>query len=43
MEEICEFYQAVKWKDKIANSCFRNGKVGLASLYDPPQELKQLF
>jgi len=43
VEEICQFCQAVKWKDETANSCCRSGKVVLASLHDPSQEFKQLF
>jgi hypothetical protein len=43
MEEICQFCQAVKWKDDTANSCSCSGKVVLAQLHDPPQEFKQLF
>jgi len=43
VEEICQFCQAVKWKDETANSCCRNGKGVLTRLHDPPQEFKQLF
>jgi hypothetical protein len=43
MEEICQFYQAVRWKDKTTNSCCRSGKILLARLHDSPQEFKQLF
>jgi len=43
MEEICQFCQAVIWKDDTANSCSCSGKVMLAQLHDPPQEFKQLF
>ena len=43
MEEICQFCQAVKWKDATANSCSCNRRVVLAQLHDPPQEFKQLF
>jgi len=40
VEEICQFCQAVKWKDETANS--RNRKDVLTQLHDPPQEFKQL-
>jgi len=43
MEEICQFCQAVRWKDKTANSCCRSGKICLGRLHDPPQEFKQLL
>jgi hypothetical protein len=43
VEEICQFCQALTWKDETANSCCRSGKVVLAPLHDPPQEFKQLF
>jgi hypothetical protein len=36
MEEICQFSQAVRWKDKTTNSCCRSGKIILARLHDPP-------
>jgi hypothetical protein len=42
MEEICQFFQAVRWKDRTTNSCCRSGKIVLARLHDPPQEFKQL-
>jgi len=42
MEEICQFFQAVRWKDKTTNSC-RSVKFFLVRLHDPPQEFKQLF
>ena len=43
MEEICQFYQAVKGKDETSNICCRSGKVVLVSLHGPLQESKQLF
>jgi len=43
MEEICQFYQAIKWKDERTNSCCHSRTVVLAPLHDPPQEFKQLF
>jgi hypothetical protein len=43
MEDICQFCQAVKWKDETPNSCSCSGKVVLAQLHDTPQEFKQLF
>jgi len=43
MEEICQFSQAVRWKDETTNSCCRSGKIVLARLHDPPQVFKQLF
>jgi len=43
MEEICQFFQAVRWKDKTTNSCCRGGKIVLARLHDSPQDFKQLF
>jgi hypothetical protein len=43
VEEICQFFQAVRWKDKTTNNCCRSGKIVLAPLHDPPQEFKQLF
>ena len=43
MEEICQFCEAVKWKDETAHSCCHNRTVVLAPLHDPPQEFKQLF
>jgi hypothetical protein len=43
MAEICQFCQAVKWKDETAKSCCRSGKVVLAPLAEPTQDFKQLF
>jgi hypothetical protein len=43
VEELYQFFQAVRWKDKATNICCRSGKFVLAGLYDPPQEFKQLF
>jgi hypothetical protein len=43
LEEICQFFQAVRWKDKTTNSCCRSGKIALQRLRDPRQEFKQLF
>jgi hypothetical protein len=43
VEEICQFCQAIKWKDETANSCCHSRTVVLAPLHDPPQEFKQLF
>ena len=43
VEEMCQFCQAVEWKDETANSCCRSGKVVLAPLYDPPQEYHSFF
>jgi hypothetical protein len=42
VEEICQFFQAVKWKGETLSSCCRSGEV-FASLHDPPQEYKELF
>jgi hypothetical protein len=43
MEEICQFCEAVKWKNETGNSCSHSRTVVLAPLHDPPEELKQLF
>jgi hypothetical protein len=42
MEEICQFCQAIKWKDKTANICCHSRTVVLAPLHDP-QEFKHMF
>ena len=42
MEEICQVFQAVRWKNKTSIFC-RSGKIVLALLYDSPQEIKQYF
>jgi len=43
VEEICQFCQAIKWKDETVNSCCHRRTVVLAPLHDPPQEFKHLF
>jgi len=43
MEEMCQFFQALKWKDETSNICCRSGKVVLVSLHEPFQESKQSF
>jgi len=43
MEEICLFFQAVRFKDDTGKSCCRSGKVVLAPLGDLSQEFKELF
>jgi hypothetical protein len=42
VEEICQFFQAVKWKGETLNSCCPSGEV-FAPLADPPREFKELF
>ena len=42
MEEICQFYQAVRRKRKSKNGCCHSGKIVIARLHDPPQDFKQL-
>jgi hypothetical protein len=42
LEEICQFCQAVKWKDETANICYSNREVVLAPFYNPPQEFKHM-
>jgi hypothetical protein len=42
MEQICQFCQAAKWKDKTANSCCNSGKIVLATLHDLPQRIQTL-
>jgi hypothetical protein len=43
VEEICQFCQAVKWKNETTSSCYRSGKSCACTVADPPQEFKQLF
>jgi hypothetical protein len=43
MEEICQYCQAAKWKDKTANSCCRSGKVVLAPSHDLPQRIQTVM
>jgi hypothetical protein len=38
-EEICQFCQAVKWKDETANSRCRDEKGVLTQLHDPTQRV----
>jgi len=42
VEEICQFFQAVKWKGATLNICCCSGEV-FAPLHDPPQGFKELF
>jgi len=42
VEEICQFFQAVKWKGETLNSCCRSGEL-FAPLQDYPEEFKELF
>jgi len=43
VEEICQFCQAIKWKDETADSCCHSRTVVLAASHDPTPEFKQLF
>ena len=40
--EICQFFQAVKWKGETLNICCRSGEV-FALLHDLPQDFKVFF
>jgi hypothetical protein len=42
VEEICQFFQAVKWKGETLNTCCRSGQL-FSPLHAPLQEFKELF
>ena len=43
MEIVCEFCQAIKWKNEPPSLCCLNGKVKLPEFPEPPKILKELL